>query len=822
MALAAVALIDEVFPTEVLIAVFKLVDERDRCRLCTVNQRWKRVLYNAPELWKRLDLSNRCTLGGDKFIEHLDHIKNTNNLLSSLFSQQQQQQQSSSHFASHSQPSVTRFSRITRMDLSCTGIDIDFFSQSYVAYTLSTSLTHLILSGCPLVTSGSLFNLKSLKSLTYLDISHCDNVDDSGLEVLSFFVTWLQELNLAYLFKITEHGIKKLFRMAGLRALNLLGCCRVKSYPWAITNAAPRSPLQLRELSIGEDSRIQTRGFWLLWCTWQHWDMKKLADICPFLETIRLNMVLFDLPPQGLQILLDECKHLKTLCLVIERNTIPTLCAVAEQLRNLKMLDLTVHIGVQGEQMESLLAANALPKLKALKFHSKHTDVFNDASLKTLTTQAPTMEYLELNGDNLDSSAMIPVVERLSTSLQSLLLHHVKLSNNAMRAIAKQCKTLRDLTISDLQEDVKGSASQRCGGVNGVAERVLAATEREKYKLGLGAANKLKWLVSDPSICMRLKKIELASYTGFSDKDLACIPTACTNLQWVDFHFSFTFPKTLVALSKHCPNLLYLRLFHSNPPTFYDAESPTPSRASVVSAASPTSSASGAPNAAQRRPTSTLSSATRTAFLQAAQSVKLSTSSRTSPFMASLYGDTTRTNTSSKRDRRRGSGRKSVSSEVPSVSVAQSVVESSKKGYPIAVKGKSKALYKCSSPEGQALISFSLGNEVKNGSDVPAPAFNRKLRVLDLSGNHGLSDYILSSAFADGLTNLHTLFLEGCDDGLTESGVVKFAEKRWKTLKRMHLRNCRGVALNVVQENFLAKSLEIDVVVDGGRVRNLD
>ncbi|KAJ3401884.1 hypothetical protein CcCBS67573_g03783 [Chytriomyces confervae] len=816
--MAPAALIDQLFPTEVLIAVFKLVDERDRCRLCTVNQRWKRVLYNAPELWKRLDLSNRCTLGGDKFIEHLDHIKNTNNLLSSLFSQQQQ---TSSPYASLSQqPSVTRFSRITRMDLSCTGIDIDFFSQSYVAYTLSTSLTHLILSGCPLVTSGSLFNLKSLKSLTYLDISHCDNVDDLGLEVLSFFVTWLQELNLAYLFKITEHGIKKLFRMVGLRALNLLGCCRVKSYPWAITNAVPKSPLQLRELSIGEDSRIQTRGFWLLWCTWQHWDMKKLSDICPFLETIRLNMVLFDLPPQGLQILLDECKHLKTLCLVIERNTIPTLCSVAEQLRNLKMLDLTVHIGVQGEQMESLLAANALPKLKALKFHSKHTDVFTDDSLKTLTTQAPSMEYLELNGDNLDSSAMIPVVERLSTTLQSLLLHHVKLSNNAMRAIAKKCKTLRDLTISDLQVDVKGTVPQRCG-VNGVTERVLATTEREKYKHGLGAANKLKWLVSDPSICMRLKKIELASYTGFSDKDLACIPTACTNLQWVDFHFSFTFPKTLVALSKHCPNLLYLRLFHSNPPAFYDAESPTPSRASVsATSATPTT---GAPNASQRRPSSAHSSANRIAFLQAAQSARLSTSSRTSPFMASLYGDTSRVNVASKRDRRRGSGRKSVSSDVPRVSIAQSVVESSKKGNPATAKGKSKAVYKCSSPEGQALISFSLGSEVKkNASDVPVPLFNKKLRVLDLSGNHGLSDYILSSAFAEGLTNLHTLFLEGCDDGLTESGVVKFAEKRWKTLKRMHLRNCRGVALNVVQENFLSKSLEIDVVVDGGRVRNLD
>lgn len=49
-------------------------------------------------------------------------------------------------------------------------------------------------------------------------------------------------------------------------------------------------------------------------------------------------------------------------------------------------------------------------------------------------------------------------------------------------------------------------------------------------------------------------------------------------------------------------------------------------------------------------------------------------------------------------------------------------------------------------------------------------------------------------------------------------GVVEFAEGRWKSLKRMHLKNCKGVRMGVVQENYLVRGLEVEVVLDGGRV----
>ncbi|KAJ3073733.1 hypothetical protein HDU98_000796 [Podochytrium sp. JEL0797] len=512
-----IALIDELFPAEILIAIFKRVDDKDRCRLCKTHRRWHTLLHTSPELWKRLDLSNRYTLGGDKFIELDANSKNTTQRLRVLFS-------ATRNAESTLFPSVYRFTSLTRLDLSCSGIDLAFFTTPHVADLLADTLTHLTVSGCPLVTSGSLFHLHTLKSLHYLDISHCDHLDDLALQVISYFIPWVQELNCAYLFKVTEVGVKKLFRMQpGLKCLNLMGCCRIKVYPWAVmTPGVTYGVTPLRELSLGEDSRIQARGFWLLWCTFQRWDMTKLSIVCPFLETIRLNMVLFDLPADGLHTLLTECKHLKTLSLVIERNSLETLISVSEQLRALKSLDLTIHIGFQSSHMDTLLAASCLPRLKALKFHGKNTNVFTDASLAQLTSQSRALEYLELNGDSLSRDVMGTVVGALSGTLQSLLIHHVKMSNRAMQGIARECNVLRDLTITDLQVD-QGVGVGR-GGQRGMSER-------EKAMCGFGRANKLQWLVSEPGICAKLKKIELASYEGFTDKDLAVIPKTCPNLQ---------------------------------------------------------------------------------------------------------------------------------------------------------------------------------------------------------------------------------------------------------------------------------------------------
>ena len=87
--------------------------------------------------------------------------------------------------------------------------------------------------------------------------------------------------------------------------------------------------------------------------------------------------------------------------------------------------------------------------------------------------------------------------------------------------------------------------------------------------------------------------------------------------------------------------------------------------------------------------------------------------------------------------------------------------------------------------------------------------------MLDLTGNLGLTDWTLGNL--TGLPSLHTLFVDSCES-VSSEGVVRFAEGKWKSLKRLHLKNCKGCKLGVVQENYLTKGLEVEVILDGGRV----
>ncbi|KAJ3328565.1 hypothetical protein HDU76_009719, partial [Blyttiomyces sp. JEL0837] len=64
-----VSLIDQKLPVEIMIQIFRLTDTKARCRSCQINKRWKHLLYDSPDLWQFLDLSNRHTLGGDKFFD---------------------------------------------------------------------------------------------------------------------------------------------------------------------------------------------------------------------------------------------------------------------------------------------------------------------------------------------------------------------------------------------------------------------------------------------------------------------------------------------------------------------------------------------------------------------------------------------------------------------------------------------------------------------------------------------------------------------------------------------------------------------------------
>ncbi|KAI9106295.1 hypothetical protein DFS34DRAFT_58186 [Phlyctochytrium arcticum] len=468
-------------PLELLIRIFSFLDVRARCRACQVSWSWQHVLYSSPKLWQRLDLSNRLSLGGDKTVG-----KEGGRAESVLLTLLQRP------------VGARRFSRLTRLDMSCTDVNPQVFSNPVVQNALRSSLSHLILNGCAHMDSGSVYHLKGLTALKALEISHCEQVDDTGLEAISFFLPHLTHLNLSYLFRVTESGVNRLFRMSNLVSLNLMGCYRIKQYPWAVSDGSQRSVLPIKEMMLGEDSRIQTRGFWLLWCTF-NFNTQRLASLCPFMETLRLNMVLFDLPSDGLAALVNGFPRLKHLSLVVDRAAVTALCGLADKLGNLETLEATIHIGVTADLITALVKAKAFAKLRALKFHSKHTTVFTDRTLKALITAAPTLEYLELNGDEITADGLDPIATQLGKTLQSLLVHHIRISNTTFKNLSKSMMQVRELTMTDVQQ--------------------------QSY------SNRLRCLVDHASICNRLKKIELSSVRGFTDRDLASIPQTCPQLQ---------------------------------------------------------------------------------------------------------------------------------------------------------------------------------------------------------------------------------------------------------------------------------------------------
>jgi hypothetical protein len=235
-------------------------------------------MYNSPNLWQILDISNRHTLGGDKnlYVNPTDptnvnfvlgkllqskpraviSAENGDNIVPGSRSIKGEEEKlfdetanlhgtgsstsatvkrpfvdiynppKSSSLIYVPEPYISRFIRITKLDLSCSAFDLATFSLPSIRDILSPTLTHLILSGCALVNSGSLYHLRNLPNLEFLNLSHCDAVDDMGLEALSFFANQLVGLNLSYLFKITEHGVRYLYRMPRLVSLNLMGCCK--------------------------------------------------------------------------------------------------------------------------------------------------------------------------------------------------------------------------------------------------------------------------------------------------------------------------------------------------------------------------------------------------------------------------------------------------------------------------------------------------------------------------------------------------------------------------------------------------------------------
>ncbi|KAJ1552909.1 Leucine-rich repeat-containing protein 29, partial [Cladochytrium tenue] len=782
-------------PPEVLALVLGRLDVRARCRCCCACRAWRDAAYAAApaRLWPALDLSARHhAIGGDKFFDGPASPDAFAHRLVAVLSSSVSASSSitgagaatgGNDAAANRDAAVEgllttrilRFSSLVRLDVSCTAFDPHVFEAfPDVAYQLGGTLQQLVLSGCPLVASGSITYLRHLRALRLLDVSHCDGVDDAGVDAVAAFVPWVRSLNLAYLFKITDAAVRRLFRLPGLESVNLMGCCRIKSYFWAMAEAGVTRPTTfLREISTGEDTRIQTRGFWLLWCTWQAWRMDRLGQVCPFLETLRLNIVMLDFPTGGLELLFECCPRLKHLSLVADRTVVQAMCSVAPQLRQLQTLELTMHIGVTADQLTALVDADALLQLRALKFHSKHASLFTDSLLAAFAARAPHTEYLELNAEAVSPRAFERLPAALGGSLQSLLLHHLALDPAAAAALAPACGSLKELTISDLQPVDAGaiavSASARANAVVSPRRRDAGRSARPPACRPRPCSLALLVPVGSP-MATRLKKIELLSYRGFSDKDLAAVPRACPNLQWIDFTFSFSFPKTTGAIARSCSNLLYLRLCRWSPPSWM-ATSATTAVGAAAAAVRRRRLREHQPASASVSPASAPASAAtaRTPELNSPLTTSASPQSRGCPSPAAATANAT-SRTGRRHRHSFSAGAPPPSPRSPGPFLASLLAASSSSSnpppappppqtpppspsagtaappanHPQATTATAATAAAATTPEARAFHALATG-----------PA-GRRLRVLDLAGALGVSDAVLEGSLAH-LPRLHTL-----------------------------------------------------------------
>ncbi|TPX38598.1 hypothetical protein SeLEV6574_g07727 [Synchytrium endobioticum] len=263
---------------------------------------------------------------------------------------------------------------------------------------------------------------------------------------------------------------------------------------------------------------------------------------------------------------------------------------------------------------------------------------------------------------------------------------------------------------------------------------------------------------------MKLKKLELSAHRGFSDHDLGKLVSSLPCLQWVDFSFAFVFVDTLEALGTACAGLLYLRLCRYPPP---------PARNTSSIASRSISSSSGG-----------------------------------------------------------GGGGGNLGRESPASTGVMETAANTNAGNNIPNNHTNQATNNLINAVNQALEDERLTNvqweAVNRTATIPdlirtppsgsaalikfASHHGKKLRVLDLSGATGLNDSVLQGLCQ--LKSVHTLFIEQCHV-ITGDGLVQFCEGKWKEIRRVYLRNCRGAKLSVVQWNYLGRGLEVEVVVDG-------
>jgi hypothetical protein len=191
--------------------------------------------------------------------------------------------------------------------------------------------------------------------------------------------------------------------------------------------------------------------------------------------------------------------------------------------------------------------------------------VFEDSNILKFANLGMPLEYFECNAETISltqigaiSSICIPTMKPSTEKRDSMSPQTPKPS--PLRKPVDKRKLMQNLLLHNATVDAKTLTDL---GIRLMNTRELALSNiiqsSRSAKLGL-------MFTSISPLFTNLRKLELSSIDGFSDKDLALAVKNCPQIQWCELAFSFTFVKTLASLSL-CRKLLYVKLHRYSTPT---------------------------------------------------------------------------------------------------------------------------------------------------------------------------------------------------------------------------------------------------------------
>ncbi|XP_071393804.1 F-box and leucine-rich repeat protein 13 [Centroberyx affinis] len=130
----------------------------------------------------------------------------------------------------------------------------------------SQGLRRLHAAECPRMTDASLKYMATLKNLQYLDISHCNKVDDTGIRYLTegSSVTKVRELNVSHCSNISDISVMRIAqRLCKLHHLNLSYCERLTDTGLEWLSGSSISSLDISGCNIQDQGLAALEGIHL-------------------------------------------------------------------------------------------------------------------------------------------------------------------------------------------------------------------------------------------------------------------------------------------------------------------------------------------------------------------------------------------------------------------------------------------------------------------------------------------------------------------------------------------------------------------------------